>query len=131
MSKLFRGSRRQGLSFTAISNTPFDKNYSDPRADVSHKVGVYPVDDACINISHLEQRWNLWVSGTAIDPNHVSHAPGTFGVSDNHCHACFDAQKNGIRLGRCNGACMVNRHTPLASTAVLVQGWLEGPGMDH
>ena len=31
-------------------------------------------------------------------------------------------QKNGIRLGRCNGACVINRHFSLASTAVLVQG---------
>ena len=41
---------------------------SDPRTDVSDEVSVDPVDDACIDISHLEQRWNLWVSGTAIDP---------------------------------------------------------------
>ena len=25
------------------------------------EVSVYPVDDAGIDISHLEQRWNLWV----------------------------------------------------------------------
>ena len=32
---------------------------SDPRTDVSHEVSVDPVDDAGIDISHLEQRWNL------------------------------------------------------------------------
>ena len=26
---------------------------------MSHQVSVYPVDDAGIDISHLEQRWNL------------------------------------------------------------------------
>ena len=29
---------------------------SDPRTDVSHEVSVDPVDDAGIDISHLEQR---------------------------------------------------------------------------
>ena len=91
------------------------------RTDVSHEVSVDPVDDAGIDISYLEQRWNLWVSGTAIHPDHVSHAPGTIRVSNDHGHSCFDVQENGIRLGRCNGARMINRHTPLASTAVLVQ----------
>ena len=93
----------------------------DPWNDVGHEVGVYPVDDAGIDISHLEQRWNLWVPGTAIDPNHISHPPGTFSVSDDHCHACFDVQENRIRLGRCNSACMINRHTLCASTAVLAK----------
>ena len=68
---------------------------SDPWNDVSHQVGVDPVDDACIDISHLEQRWNLWVSGTAIDPNHISHAP-VAAVFNNHGHACTDVQKNRI-----------------------------------
>ena len=94
---------------------------SDPRTNVSHQVGVDPVDDAGIDISHLEQRWNLWISGTTIHPNHIRHPPGTIRVGDYHGHPCTDVQKDWIRLGRCNGACMVNRHTPLASTAVLVQ----------
>ncbi len=80
---------------------------------MSHEVGVDPVDDAGIDISHLEQRWNLWVSGTAIDPDHISHAPGTFRVSDDHGHSCIDVQEYGIRIGRCNGFCMVNQHAPL------------------
>jgi len=101
---------------------------SDPWADVSHQVSVDPVDDAGIDVSHLEQRWNLWVSGTAIDPNHICHAPGPFRVSDDHGHPCFDMQENGIRLGRSNGARMINRHTPLASTSVLVQERAAGPG---
>ena len=77
---------------------PTDKDSSDsnPWSDVRYKVGVDPVDDACIDVSHLEQRWNLWVSGTAIDPNHISHPPGTFGVSDDHGHACFDVQEGGV-----------------------------------
>ena len=44
----------------------------NPWADVSHQVGVYPVDDACIDVSHLEQRRNLGVPGTTINPNHIS-----------------------------------------------------------
>ena len=97
---------------------------------MSHEVSVDPVDDACIDISHLEQRWNLRVSGTAIDPNHISHAPRTIRVSDDHGHACFDMQENGIRLWRCNSAWMVNRHTSVASTAVLVQNRIWRPGTD-
>ena len=64
---------------------------------MSHQVSVDPVDDAGIDISHLEQRWNLGVSGAAIHPDHISHAPGTFGVSDDHGHTCFDVQENGQR----------------------------------
>ena len=90
-----------------------DGSSSDPWADVSYKVSVDPVDDAGIDISHLEQRWNLWVSGTAIHPDHICHTPSTIRVGDDHRVAWFDVQKNGIRLGRCNGACMVNRHTPV------------------
>ena len=41
--------------------------------------------------------------------------------SAHHGHACCDVQKNWIRLGCCNGARMINRHTLLASTVVLVQ----------
>ena len=93
----------------------------NPWNDVRYEVGVYPVDDAGVDISHLEQRWNFGVPGTAIHPDHISHAPGTFRVSDDHGHAWFDVQENGIRLGRCNGACMINRHTTFTSTAVLVQ----------
>ena len=80
---------------------------------MSHQIGVDPVDDAGIDISHLEQHWNLWVSGTTTNPNHISHPLGIFRVSDDYGHACFDVQKDGIRLWRRNGACMINRHTPL------------------
>ena len=41
---------------------------SDPWNDVSHKVGVDPVDDAGIDISDLKQGGYLWVAGAAIDP---------------------------------------------------------------
>ena len=44
-----------------------DGSDSDPWNDVSYQVGVDPIDDAGIDISHLEQRWNLGVSGTAAD----------------------------------------------------------------
>ena len=82
---------------------------------------VDPVDDAGIDISHLEQRWNLGVPGTAIHPDHISHTPGTFRISDDDGDACFDVQENGIRLGRGNGACMINRHTNSARTDVLAE----------
>ena len=62
---------------------------SDPWTDVSHEVSVDPVDDACIDISYLEQRWNLWIPCSAIDPDHVRHLPGTFRVSDDHGHARY------------------------------------------
>ena len=58
--------------------------------DVGHKVSVDPVDDARVDISHLKQRWNLWVPGAAIDLDHISHAPSPFRVSDDHGHPCFD-----------------------------------------
>ena len=37
---------------------------SDPWNDVSHQVGVDPVDDSRIDISDLEQGQHLWVPGT-------------------------------------------------------------------
>ena len=88
---------------------------------MSHQVSVHPVDDAGIDISDLEQCWNLWVSGSAIDPDHISHAPSTFRVGDDHGYACFDVQENWIRLGRCNGACMINRYSSRASADVLIR----------
>ena len=94
---------------------------SNPWTDVSHQVSIDPVDDADIDISHLEQRWNLWASGTAIDPNDISHPPGNIRVGDDHGHACFQAQEIGIRHSRCNGACTINPHTLCASTAVFVK----------
>mgnify|MGYP007000251569 CR=1 len=63
---------------------------SNPWTNVSHEVSVDPVDDACIDISHLKQRWNPWVSGTAIDPNHIRHVPSTISVGDDRGHSCFD-----------------------------------------
>ena len=50
-----------------------DGSGSEPCTDVSHEVSVDPVDDACIDVSHLKQRWDLGVSGTAILPDHISH----------------------------------------------------------
>ena len=66
---------------------------SAARNDVRNPVNVDPVDDAGIDISHLEQRWNLWVSGTAIHPDHICHAPSTIRVGDDHRVAWFDVQK--------------------------------------
>ena len=40
-----------------------------------HQVGVDPVDDAGINVSCLEERGDLGVFGTAIDPDHVLRPP--------------------------------------------------------
>ena len=40
---------------------------------MSHEVSVDPVDDACIDVCHLEQGWHLGVPGTAIHPNHICH----------------------------------------------------------
>ena len=57
---------------------------SAPSTDVVHKIRVDLVDDAGVDTSHLEQSWNLEVPGAAIAPNHVSHAPGTIDVSDDH-----------------------------------------------
>ena len=78
-----------------------DASGSDPWADVSHEVSVDPVDDAGVDISDLKQRRDLGVPGTAIDPDRISHPPGTFRVSDD------------VLLGRCKGACMIDRYTPL------------------
>ena len=50
---------------------------------MSHQVGVDPVDDACIDISDLEQGRHPGISGTAIDPDHVSHPP-VAAVFNNH-----------------------------------------------
>jgi hypothetical protein len=66
---------------------------------VSHQVSVDLVDDACTDISHLEQRWNLGAPGTAIDLNHVSPPPGSVRVYGDHGYVCFDVQEDGIKLG--------------------------------
>ena len=67
----------------------------NPGNDVAYKIGVDPVDDACIDISHLEQRWSLWVSGTAIDLDHVRHPP-VAAVFNNHGHSRTDVQKHWV-----------------------------------
>ena len=79
---------------------------SGPGDNVGHQVSLDPVDDAGVDISHLDPRWNLGVPGTTIDSNRISHAPTTIRirVGDDRSHACFDVQKDGIWLGPCNGA---------------------------
>ena len=63
---------------------------------MSHEVSIDPVDDSGIDVSHLEQRRNLGVPGTTINPNHIRHPPGAFRVSDDHGYAWFDMQKDWI-----------------------------------
>ena len=55
--------RREGVS---VQCWRLGGRSSDPWNDVGHKVSVDPVDDACIHVSHLAQRRNLWVPGSAI-----------------------------------------------------------------
>ena len=83
------------------------------------EIGVDPVDDAGINISHLKQRRSLGVPGTTIDPDHICHALGPIRISDDHGHSRFDVQEDRIRLGCRDAARMINRHNPRASTAEL------------
>ena len=71
---------------------------------MGHKLSVDPVDDASVYVCHLKERGDLGVPGTTINPNHVSHTPGTIGVSDDHSHPCFDVQEHRICFGRSNGA---------------------------
>ena len=55
---------------------------------MSYEVSVDPVDDACIDVCHLEQRGDLGISGAAIHPDHVSHPPVAafvYGVGDFSC----------------------------------------------
>ena len=73
--------------------------FSNAWADVSHEVSVDPVDDAGIEVSHLEQSWNLWVPGTAIDPNHICRAPATFRVSAITVMPALTCRKTGSDLG--------------------------------
>ena len=77
---------------------------------MSHKICVDPIDDAGIDVSHLEQGGDLGVSGATIHLDHVSHPPVAVVLNDQR-HACLDMQKNKIGFGCCNTACMVNRHT--------------------
>ena len=100
---------------------PVAAGASDPWNDVGHKISVDPVDNAGINISHLEQRRSLGVPGTTIDPNHICHAPGSIRVSHDHGHSRLDMQKDRIRLGCRNAIPMIDRHTPCASTEVLAR----------
>ena len=66
------------------------------------EVGIDPVDDSRIDISHLKQGWS---SGAA--------------VFNDHGHACADMQEHGIRFGCCDAARMINRYTSLAGADVL------------
>ena len=79
---------------------PVPTGASDPWNDVGDEIGVDPVDDAGINISHLKQRRGLGVPGTTIDPDHISHAPRSIRVSDDHSHSRLDVQEDRIRRSR-------------------------------
>ena len=83
---------------------------SDPWNDVIHQVSVDPVDNAGIDISDLEQRWNLWVSGSAIDPDHISHPP-VLAVLHDHGHPRTNVEKHRVRLWCCDTARMASRHS--------------------
>ena len=107
---------------------PVPTRASDPWNDVGDEIGVDPVDNAGINISHLKQRRSLGVPGTTIDPNHIGHAPGPVLLSDDHGHSRFDVKEDLIRLGCRNTAPTTNHHNHCFSTAALEQMWLEGPG---
>ena len=68
--------KRASQNLNASSDTS-----SDPRIEVSHQVGVNPVDDVDIEISQLVQSRTLGIPGTAIAPNHIRHAPVTMRLS--------------------------------------------------
>lgn len=68
---------------------------SDPWNDVSHKVSVHPIDDACIDISHLKKAGGLGVAGAAIDPDHVRHPP-VAAVFNDYGHAHPDMEEHRI-----------------------------------
>ena len=73
----------------------------DPWNDVTHEGNVDPVGFVIIHISNLEKLWNFRIFGAANDVNHVSHTPGPVFVLDDHCHSCFDVEKDRICfLGR-------------------------------
>ena len=93
----------------------------DPRNDVSHQVSIDPVDDARIDISHLERGGHLWVSGATVHTNHVGHPPGPIRARDDHRHSRLHVQKDWVRPGRCNTALMINRHPFQASTNALAE----------
>ena len=61
--------------------------------------GIDPDDDTGIDISHLDQRWNLGVPSPTIDPNYVSHAPGTFRIGNDHGHDDSTFRNTGFDLG--------------------------------
>ena len=58
-----------------------------------HQVGVDPVDDAGINVSYLEERGDLGVSGTTIDSDHVLRPP-VLPVFNDHGDGRTDGIKN-------------------------------------
>ena len=82
------------------------------------QISVDPVDDACIDISHLKKGGHLWVSDAYVNPDHGRHPPAA-ALSNNHGHPWTDMQEHRIRIGREDPADMVNQHTHLASAGVL------------
>ena len=94
---------------------PVPTGASDPWNDVGDEIGVDPVDDSGIDISHLKQRRSLGIPGTTIDPNHICHAPGPIRISDDHGHSRFDVKEDRIRLG-----CETPLPRPTITTIALV-----------
>ena len=91
-----------------IRLVPYQKGASDPWNDVGDEIGGDPVDKAGVDIGYLEQRRNLGVPGTTIDPNHICHAPGPIRVGDDHGHPRLDVQEDRIRLGCRNTTLTIN-----------------------
>ena len=97
---------------------------------MGHEIGVDPVDDAGVDISHLEQRRNLGVPGTTIDTNSICHAPDPIRVSDDHGHSRLDLQKGRIGLGSRSADPMANgtsigEQEPSSAPSCSTMAWVE------
>ena len=82
-----------------IRLVPYQKGASDPWNDVGDEIGGDPVDKAGVDIGYLEQRRNLGVPGTTIDPNHICHAPGPIRVATITVIPDLTCRKTGSDLG--------------------------------
>ena len=82
-----------------IHLVPYQKGTSDPWNDVGDEIGGDPVDNAGVDIGYLEQRRSLGVPGTTINPDHISHAPRSIRVSDDHSHSRLTCRKTGSDVG--------------------------------
>ena len=67
---------------------------------MGHKVGVHPVDDAGVDVSHLKQGRHLQIPGATVDPDHVCHPP-VLAVVNDHRHPRPDVHEYRIGFGFC------------------------------